>query len=194
MKHLKIALVCAFTALAIPAQAATVGLNLTTDNPDFADGRVNNGDTSSAGDFALTFENIQDGGARPRVTTLGMFLGSTPGSVNSVDLVFTIDTIIETYMIGVSSFLNTTFQLAGGNGTSGLNSMQTSGTFAFDMGSIPVFLAGETYTLTHTIFEDIADLRALHVSSPPPAAVPLPASLPLLLAGLGATAFLRRRS
>lgn len=195
MKLLKTALVCVFTALAIPAQATTVTLDLTNNAPAFSDGYVNNGDTLSAGDFSVTFKNVRtNGGNRSLVFDIGTLFGNNFHEIGSVDLIFNIDTIIDTYHI--LNIGNGGFRLSGGNGTSGLNSFGRGWANAFDMGTIPVFLAGETYTLTHTIAGSSIDaISALRLSSaPPPAAIPLPASLPLLLAGFGAVALLRRRT
>ncbi len=199
LKHLKIALVCAFTALALPAQAATVKLNLNRNSvPDFADTGVHNGDTARAGDFALTFQNIRvrDGSARGSVFSSGISLsGGFDNTIVTADLIFGTDTIITRYDLGFTNSGPATFQLSGVNGTSGLNSLASAGTSVFDMGTIPVFLAGVSYTLTHTVTTArTAQLRALYLASPPPAVIPLPTSLPLLLAGVGAVAILRRRT
>ncbi|WP_300060852.1 VPLPA-CTERM sorting domain-containing protein [uncultured Roseobacter sp.] len=192
MTLLKIALFCALTATALPAQSATVTLDLTDNAPAFADNSVNNGDTVRAGDFSLTFQNTQTRGGSVEVDAFGIYLGDIGWELLvSVDLVFGVDTIIDTYSIGLATS-SAEFQLSGANGTSGRNDIGSRGTFAFDMGTIPIFLAGETYTLTHNA--SFAMLRGFGLSSPPsPAAVPLPASLPLLLAGFGAIALLRRR-
>lgn len=197
MKLLKIALVCALTTLALPAQAATVKLGMTNSVPDFADSQLNNGDTTSAGGFSLTFQNTQANfSSYAAVSFVGIEFGNFAVQIASVDLIFGIDTIIDRYAPDPFFRPGDTagaFRLKGINGRSGLNSFASPR--AFDMGTIPVFLAGETYTLTHTLSgPNSATLTSLHVSSPPPpAVVPLPASLPLLLAGLGAVALLRRR-
>ncbi|MGZ2256104.1 VPLPA-CTERM sorting domain-containing protein [Roseobacter sp. A03A-229] len=197
MTRLNIAGLCALAILALPAQAATVTLDLTTNAPAFADGIVNNGDTVSAGEFSLTFQNVQPLGPRPATVLSNgvIFSRLVVGTLPSVELVFNIDTIIETYSVG-SSRGSSPFQISGVNGTSGPNSFGSDATFAFDMGTIPVFLAGETYTLTHSLGgPDSGTLSALGLSHPPSVtAVPLPASLPLLLAGFGAVALLRRRA
>lgn len=192
MKLLKIAFFCALTATALPAQSATVTLDLTDNAPAFADRYVNNGDTVSAGGFSLTFQNTQTLGGSAEVDVSGIYLGFIGRELLvSVDLVFGVDTIIDTYSIGIAT-RSDEFQLSGANGTSGRNEIGSRSTFAFDMGTIPVFLAGETYTLTHNA--GFASISAFGLSSPPsPAAVPLPASLPLLLAGFGAIGLLRRR-
>ncbi|MGZ2256105.1 VPLPA-CTERM sorting domain-containing protein [Roseobacter sp. A03A-229] len=194
MKQLITALFCAFAITVLPAQAATVTLDLTENAPDFADRSLNNGDTVSDGPFSLTFQNI-DANGRDEALLVGgsIILGRITGDLASVDLTFNIDTVIETYGIGVTD--PGTFQITGRNGTSGSNSLQKTGANTFDMGTIPVFRAGETYTLTHTVTgASLAELNALGLSHPPSVtAVPLPASLPLLLAGFGAIALLRRR-
>ncbi|MCV3272090.1 VPLPA-CTERM sorting domain-containing protein [Roseobacter sinensis] len=199
MKLLKIALVCAVAALTLPAQAATVTLDLRRDSvADFGDRYVNSGDSVSAGGFVLTFRNVViDSTSTGSVSRSGMHFSSYySNTIITLDLVFNIDTVIETYSMGyVENTGNETFQISGVNGTSGANSFGSRGTSQFDMGTIPVFLAGETYSLTHTVsgFRQFALLSGLELSSPPPAVIPLPASLPLLLAGFGAVAFLRRR-
>ena len=194
MKLLHTALFCALTALALPAQAATVTLDLTSNAPAFADERVNSGDTVSAGPFSLTFQSVQTLDNTPAFSlSLGMLLGNAEGFIASLDLIFNIDTVIETYGVGSGGQATGSFQISGPNGASGLNAFQTPGTNVFDMGTIPVFLAGETYTLTHDAA--VAFLDAFELSRPASVApVPLPASLPLLLAGFGAVALLRRRA
>lgn len=193
MKLLKIAFFCALAAIALPAQAATVTMDLTNTVPGFQDGFVNSGDTVRADGFSLTFRNIEANGfSYSKVDSDGTWFGlSAGGEITSVDLVFGVDTIIDTYSIGLATS-SAEFQLSGANGTSGRNDIGSRGTFAFDMGTISIFLAGETYTLTHNA--GFASISAFGLSSPPsPAAVPLPASLPLLLAGFGAIGLLRRR-
>ena len=194
MKLLHTALFCALTALALPAQAATVTLDLTSNAPAFADERVNSGDTVSAGPFSLTFQSVQTLDNTPAFSlSLGMLLGNAEGFIASLDLIFNIDTVIETYGVGSGGQATGSVQISGPNGASGLNAFQTPGTNVFDMGTIPVFLAGETYTLTHDAA--VAFLDAFELSRPASVApVPLPASLPLLLAGFGAVALLRRRA
>lgn len=200
MKLLKIALTCAFPALAIPAQAATVTLDLgRNDVADFGDTKLDNGDEASVGDFVLTFQNVRTrSDTQSSVSGSGIGMSSSFDNViTTVDLIFNIDTIIDSYNLGFTNTQGTIFQLSGPNGTSGLNSLQTRGISQFDMGSIPVFLAGESYALTHTVGGGkVAMLKSLQLSSPPPppAVVPLPASLPLLLAAFGAVALLRRRT
>ncbi|MGZ2256107.1 VPLPA-CTERM sorting domain-containing protein [Roseobacter sp. A03A-229] len=192
MKLLHTALFCALTAIALPAQAATVTLDLTRNAPAFSDSLLNNGDTVSNGPFSLTFQNLVANGSNwTWVDTDGVFFARSSISFTRVDLVFNIDTVIETYGSGDRG--NGTFQITGPNGTSGVNSFASGTANTFDMGTIPVFLAGETYTLTHDT--DRGYLDALGLSHPPSVtAVPLPASLPLLLAGFGAVALLRRRT
>ena len=197
MKLLQIALFCALTALALPAQAATVTLGLHPNVPTLGNQILTDGTTTSAGGFTLTFQSVvahqaTRGLVLPSGTTFGEW---HPFGIISVGLTFNTDTIIHSYDLGYSNATGDIFQISGVNGTSGRNDFGTEGTSRFDMGSIPVFLAGETYTLTHTIRGSghVAMLRGLQVSSPP-AVVPLPASLPLLLAGVGAVALLRRRT
>lgn len=193
MKFIKIALFCTLTALTLPAQAATVTLDLTGNVPNFADSQLNNGDTTTAGGFSLTFQNVQTQfGENAVVVGEGPVFGKIIiGAALSVDLVFSVDTVIDSYAIGIAGFSGEVFQLTGVNGVSGLNGLGSFGTSAFDMGTIPAFLAGEAYTLTHTV-SFFAIISAFGVSSPPPAVVPLPASLPFLLAGLGVLGILRR--
>ncbi|WP_195822746.1 VPLPA-CTERM sorting domain-containing protein [Roseobacter sp. MH60115] len=197
MKLLKIAFFCALAAIALPAQAATVTMDLTNTVPGFQDGFVNSGDTVRADGFSLTFRNIEANGfSYSKVDSDGTWFGlSAGGEITSVDLVFGVDTIVETYDIGFglgTGADTAAFQISGANGTSGLNSLDPGGTYAFDMGTIPVFLAGETYTLTNNAL--FATIAAFELSSPQsPSVVPLPASLPLLLAGFGAIGLLRRR-
>lgn len=198
MKLLKIALFCALTALAIPAQAATVTLDLgRNDVADFRDTKLNNGDRATAGDFVLTFQNVRTrSDTQSSVSSSGINISSSfDNTIMTVDLIFNIDTLIDTYNIGFTNTRGTTFQLSGVNGTSGLNSFGSPGPSLFDMGTIPVFLAGETYTLTHTVGGGkVALIKSFGLSNAPPAVIPLPASLPLLLAGLGVFGILRRRA
>ena len=198
MKLLQIALFCALTALALPAQAATVTLGLHPNVPTLGNQILTDGTTTSAGGFTLTFQSVV---ARDATRGLALPIGTIFGEwhafgIISVGLTFNTDTIIHSYDLGYSNATGHIFQISGVNGTSGRNDFGTEGISTFDMGTIPVFLAGETYTLTHTIRGslDVAMLRGLQVSSPPPPVVPLPASLPLLLAGVGAVALLRRRT
>ncbi|WP_299957177.1 PEP-CTERM sorting domain-containing protein [uncultured Roseobacter sp.] len=192
MKYLITALLCAFTTL--PAQAATVTLDLTSNAPAFADRSVDSGDTVSAVPFSLTVQSVQTLDNSPAFSlSSGLMLGRSIGFIVSLDLVFNIDTVIDTYGVSSASQGGGSFQISGSNGTSGLNAFQTPGTNVFEMGTIPVFLAGQTYTLTHDA--SVAFLNAFGLSSPPPVApVPVPASLPLLLAGFGTVALLRRRA
>ncbi|MGZ2256106.1 VPLPA-CTERM sorting domain-containing protein [Roseobacter sp. A03A-229] len=196
MKLLQIALFCALTALALPAKAATVTLGLHADVPTLGNQILTDGTTTSAGGFTLTFQSVvaQDA-TRGLALPIGTIFGEWHAfGIISVGLTFNTDTIIHSYDLGYSNATGDIFQISGVNGTSGRNDFGKTGVSTFDMGTIPVFLAGETYTLTHTIrgSRDVAMLRSLQVSSPP-AVVPLPASLPLLLAGVGAVALLRRR-
>ncbi|MEM9638969.1 MAG: VPLPA-CTERM sorting domain-containing protein, partial [Pseudomonadota bacterium] len=158
---------------------------------------LTDGTTTSAGGFTLTFKSVVARDAtRGLVLPSGTIFGEWHAfGIISVGLTFNTDTIIHNYDLGYSNATGHIFQISGVNGTSGRNDFGTEGRSTFDMGTIPVFLAGETYTLTHTIRGSghVAMLRGLQVSSPP-AVVPLPASLPLLLAGVGAVALLRRRT
>ncbi|WP_195822745.1 VPLPA-CTERM sorting domain-containing protein [Roseobacter sp. MH60115] len=200
MNLLRITLFCALTAAALPAHATTVTLDLRREAvPDFRDRYVNNGDSVSAGGFVLTFQDVNikstsTGSASRSGMSFNNFFDNT---IITLDVVFNIDTIIDTYDIGFTRNAgDKTFQLSGVNGTSGANSFGSRGMNKFDMGSIPFFKAGETYTFSHNVngFSQHSLLSGLGVSAAPsPAVVPLPASLPLLLVGFGAIGFLRRR-
>ncbi|MEM9638970.1 MAG: VPLPA-CTERM sorting domain-containing protein [Pseudomonadota bacterium] len=199
MKRLITALFCAFAITALPAQATTVTLDLTTNAPAFSDRFVNSGDTVSNGPFSLTFQNIDANGlSLAFVGPTGIDVNGSTGGITSVNLIFNIDTVIESYSLGLQASGGISggdfFHLSGRNGRSGANSLEVLGTSRFDMGSIPVFLAGETYTLTHNLLSyQRVNWNALGLSTPSVTPVPLPASLPLLLAGFGAVALLRRR-
>lgn len=200
MKLLETALFCVFAALALPAQAATVTLDLRQAAvADFADGFVDNGDKASTGDFVLTFQNVEvkDQGRGVASRSGINFNSAFTNTTIKVDLIFNIDTIIDMYSMGFTENAeNETFQLSGINGTSGLNSFGSQGTSLFDMGTIPVFLAGEAYSLTHTVSggNQFPLLGGFQLSIAPPAVIPLPAALPLMLLGLGALGILRRRT
>ncbi|WP_295888458.1 hypothetical protein [uncultured Thiohalocapsa sp.] len=176
----------AFLLAAGPAGAALVPLD--TSNPSFSDNELNNGDTATDGSIVLTFGDPLSvgGGDSINVDADGIFLDPI-GSVNGVSfsIVFNTDTLIDQYTVGHRNPGATGgFQLAGANGTSGLNDMGSVGTFTFDMGSIPYFAVGQTYTLTHTL-NNLSQLKAFNISEyTDPTPAPAPATALLLAGGL----------
>lgn len=210
---------------------AAVILNLDTQDPpegqtDFQDDFVQDGDRAVAGPFGITFRNIvtpvfpdPPGPADPPppggfVDEDGLVFGRT-GDVEivSVDLVFDIPTRILEYDIDfvgeavafdadVLGF-RSAFEISGPNGTSGRNFFDAVGRFAFDMGSIPIFLPGETYRLSHDIFdygqltgdpEEAGFDFVTQIDELVLATIPIPAPAALLLTALGALAAVRRRA
>ncbi|WP_156427663.1 hypothetical protein [Thiohalocapsa sp. ML1] len=184
-----------------PAGAALVPLD--NSNPDFNDNLLNNGDTATGGSIVLTFGNVLSayGGNAVGVDGDGIYLAGATSSygtaATSFSIVFDTDTLIDQYTVGYIQLGPTGgFQLAGANGTSGLNDMSTVGTFTFDMGSIPFFAAGQMYTLTHTIsgggfvLSELDSFNISEYSDPNPA--PAPATALLLAGGLLGLRTLRR--
>ncbi len=199
---LGVALALALTAS--QANALTVTMNLDDDLPpegqaDFADETLDNGDSAIAGPFSITFTNVvtSDGLPGAQVDSDGIFFGVDPFdfAVVSMDLVFGIDTVILSYDIDYVFLEDPTntaaFMLSGVNGDSGWNDFDAISDFGFDMGTIPVFLAGETYSLTHNVSGiDVSQIDELVLWSQ----VPLPGTgLSLLCALVGGAALSRRR-
>lgn len=112
-------------ALVLAAGAAVVPLD--TSNPSFSDEQLNDGDTATDGSIVLTFGDVLNlgGGNDVRVDGDGMFLGDDfPNRGVSFSIVFDTDTLIDQYTVGfLASGVTGGFQLAGANGTSGLNDM-----------------------------------------------------------------------
>ncbi|MEL6209677.1 MAG: hypothetical protein AAFR44_05740, partial [Pseudomonadota bacterium] len=177
-------------------------------------GFVNDGDRAVAGRYGVTFQNVNVnmpgfGGPVPPgggVDGDGIIFGRTGDlDVVSFDLFFDIETIILSYDIDFVGFEveeaaffgeRSSFQIAGPNGTSGENFFDETGNFAFDMGTIPVFLPGVAYTLTHTVpdfgapfggFDFVTQIDEFEVVF-----IPLPAPAFLLLGALGLLALRRR--
>ncbi|MEL6219364.1 MAG: hypothetical protein AAFR79_13000 [Pseudomonadota bacterium] len=207
--------------------APAVTLNLDTDDPpegqsDFQNtapgfppdiGFLENGDRAVAGDFGITFENVETPPNDPQppgggVDEDGIFFGRTGDlEVVSVDLIFDVPTVILSYDIDFvgdavafeAEFFDnrSSFQLSGPNGTSGQNFFDTEGDFSFDMGTIPFFAPGVAYTLTHTVpdfgpglagFDFITQIDEFEVT-----AVPLPMPAAMLLTGLALLGWRARR-
>lgn len=177
---------CAAALLLVAGPAAAALVPLGTTNPDFADGALNNGDTATDGSILLTFGNVVtgDGGDAAYVDSDGIGVTGT-GAYDQVAVSFTIifdtDTMIDEYTVAYPDDSTTGFQLAGANGTSGLNALSTSGSFAFNMGTIPYFAAGQAYTLTAP-GEEYGQIHSFNLSEAAPA--PVPATALLLACGL----------
>jgi hypothetical protein len=176
-----------------PAGAALVPLD--TSNPSFSDEELNDGDTATDGSIVLTFGDVLNvgGGNVVRVDADGIFLSDDFSNRGvSFSIVFDTDTLIDQYTVAYAETSTGGFQLAGANGTSGLNDMTTVGTFTFDMGGIPYFAAGQAYTLTHTL-NGLSQIKSFNISEytdPNPA--PAPATALLLAGGLLGLRTLRR--
>ena len=184
-----------------PAGAALVPLD--TSNPDFSDDRLNDGDTATDGSIVLTFGDVLalGSGNEVKVDEDGIYLADDnvdPLAAGSFSIVFDTNTLIDQYTVGFTQDSVTGgFQLAGANGTSGLNDMSSTGTFTFDMGSIPYLTAGQAYTLTHTLSTQapsgLSELKSFNISEGPTPA-PAPATALLLAGGLLGLRTLRRAS
>ncbi|MEO1679792.1 MAG: hypothetical protein AAFU80_16745 [Pseudomonadota bacterium] len=183
---------------AAPASAVTVNFD-SDDQPDFFDGFLNPGDQATDGGVTVTFSNIVpsngNGQNRARVDDDGLFFGTRTNRAYAVsfDLAFSRDVIITGYDIDFERSRGAAFVISGANGVSGSNTFSQTGNFAFDMGTIPVFLAGETYTLTHTGLtgNELSQIDEFEVEFVQP--IPLPAALPALAVAFGALALFRRR-
>lgn len=183
-------------ALGVFAPAHAVTLDWDLDVPDLSDGVVDDGDQSVNGGIAITFSNIigSDGGDFGNVDTDGIFFSNTGrfSEVSQLDITFDSNVIFEEYDIDFENARrNSGFVISGVNGTSGLNLWGRTGRFAFDMGTIPVFLAGEAYTLTHDLSgRRFSQIDEIVVSVAP---VPLPAGGLLLLGALATGGLVLRR-
>ena len=193
-----VAALMAAGTFAAPAQAAPLTLDLDdADVANFADGTVDDGDRAVVGPVSLTFSDVRtfNGSTGGFVDFDGIGFGREGSLVVSLGLTFGVDTVITGYDIDyndVRNDLDTFFRISGPNGVSGLNPLTRTGVYAFDMGTIPLFLAGETYVLTHDIpaGEGASQIDEFFVTAP----VPLPLPAGALLAGLGALALVRRRA
>lgn len=189
-------LVFVFTALSAPLASA---VTLDWDREELG-GSVRNGEQVTNGGITLTFSNIvtADGSPRGDVDGDGIFF-STDNRFNDVvqlDLTFNRNVIWDEYDIDFEQTgANRWFQVAGSNGTSGLNTWGTTGRFDFDMGSIPVFLAGVNYTLTHNVPNNPNNnrYRFSQIDEIVVTAVPVPASGVLLGSAIGLGYLVRRR-
>ncbi|MEM6760745.1 MAG: VPLPA-CTERM sorting domain-containing protein [Pseudomonadota bacterium] len=134
----------------------------------------------------------------------GLQLGGGGGSVVAFDLVVDTDVTLDSYALtDVFGFLGTPdFDILDGatllSEDNALSPRGASG-LSFDNGPIAL-TAGTTYSFdinntgsaVQTFLASI-DFSLTEPPRPTPGAVPLPAGLPLLLAGLGAFAWMRRR-
>ncbi len=146
----------------VPAYATTFTLTEST----FPDQYINNMDSVTADGITITFTDVEnyEGSSKVYVDGDGITLGTSGQSASSFDITFDQNVIIDQYTVGYRNSGTTgALTLAGSNGTSGSNDMSTTGTFSFDAGSIPVFVAGQAYTLTHTI-NGLSQLKMLEVS------------------------------
>lgn len=180
--------------------AATIDLDI-SDQSDFADGVLNAHDKAFDGGLTLTFTNIigSDGLPGSYIGSNGIYLSNDRHTFDAVsfDLVFSADTVLIGYDIDNERTRNGSFLISGSDGASGPNALYKTGRFAFDMGSLAYFAAGETYSLTHTGlgrrgFAAIDEFDYTLIESIP-ATVPAPPTAPLMLAGmLGVLSVVRR--
>lgn len=205
------------SALAFGASLAAAGtawaVTVPLDTRAFTDGSLDNNDfVVFGGGVTMTFANIVgDTGPSATVDFDGIFFGprSSPPfpnqGISSVDVVFSADVLINSYTVSfaVTPALETgTFSLSGSNGVTGANDASTVGTFAFDSGSVPVFQAGQTYSLSSFVTlpggsnpndpSDFFQLKEFDVTVRAEV-IPLPASVFLLMGALGGMALWGRR-
>jgi hypothetical protein len=152
------------------------------ETPSLLDG-LQDGDSVTSGGITVTFSNVvvSDGGPTGDVEDTGILFSGivdpTYTDVISVDLTFSHDVQISSYIIGgredisVGRFV----VLTGTNGMSAENTVPalsgsafTEVLLPFDPGSIPVFKAGQPYTLSHNLpndelSEELFNLEALFV-------------------------------
>jgi hypothetical protein len=191
-------------ALALSAgTASAVTMNLDYDffvdggQDDFFDEQLDEGDQAFAetGPISVTFSNIVTSSGAPsaNINTDGIFFSSDPSfnEVVSVDMVFSVDTIIDWVDIDFTlASSGAFFQISGANGTSGQIAVDQTDDVLFDMGTLDRFLAGETYTLTHNVTGyEYFQIDEFEVSFAP---IPVPLSAALLLGGLGTLVGVRR--
>jgi len=199
------ALAAASLCLAGAASAAPVTVNLDAfsfaggGQDDFADATLDEGDVAFAetGPLSITFSNliVSNGATEADIDFDGLFFSADTvfNEVLSVDLTFSITaTILSVDIDSTGADPGMTFQLSGVNGTSGAIPVDATGDIPFDMGTIPVFLAGQPYTLTHNLptasFGPYFQIDEFEISP-----VPLPAGGVLLIGGLFGLHLLRRR-
>ncbi|MEO0363550.1 MAG: VPLPA-CTERM sorting domain-containing protein [Pseudomonadota bacterium] len=200
--------------LAAPAHAVVANLQFDTGAPDLADRFLDEGDQSSDNGVTMTFFDlvVSDGSSSSLLDSDGIFFSTNADFDDIVQLSFSFDTDVIWFDYDVDfselafpdepfpfpgfpfdptpAFLSLEpffFQVAGSNGVSGPNELGPEGRFRFDMGSIPFFKAGETYTLTHNLGDLAVQIDEIDV-----VVTPLPASALMLLGGLGAFGLFRR--
>lgn len=171
----------------VPANAIT--LDWDSAIPAFSNEEVNDGDQSISNGISVTFSNIvgADGSDFGNVDSDGIYFSSDSRFSEVVQMSMTFNTNIVWVEYDIDferANPSSGFVVSGSNGTSGLNLWGNRGRFDFDMGTIPVFLAGETYTLTHNLTgRRFSQIDEIVVSVAP---VPLPMGGVLLLGAIGA--------
>jgi hypothetical protein len=175
------------------ADAATIDLD-SADQSDFFDGILNAGDVASDDGLTIVFSSVfgSDGLSGSYIGSNGIYLSNDTRTFDAVsfEMSFSVNTILTAYDIDRERTRNGAFSISGRSGASGLNALGRTGRFAFDMGTLAYFAAGETYTLTHSGlgrrgFAAIDEFDFTIVESAL-AAVPLPPTAPLALVGLWA--------
>ena len=168
------ALVYSFT------QAYAVTIVMDDSAPDFDDGYLNNSDTVTGGGVTVTFTNVIAGGGGDAVQVDGDGIFFGLGGLlraTSFDMTFDQNVTIDQYTIGyLQDYTGGGFTLTGSNGTSANNSMGPSiGTFTFNAGTIPVFLAAQAYGVTHDLTAGgvLSQLKSIEVTL----GAPLPVEL-----------------
>ncbi len=113
--------------------------------------------------------------------------------IDTFDISFTKDVTIDQFVIDYAESNGSVgFSISGSNGTSAFLDISNPGTYSFNSGSIPQFLASQNYTFNFTATGDrlsqIAQLHFTEVSN-----VPVPAAVWLFASGLIGFLGMRKR-
>lgn len=173
----------------LPAHAGWMWL--TNASPSLSNG-LQAGDSVTDGTLTLTFTNVVasvGGASSVAVDANGIWASDDwSNSLGSIGIIFDLNATIADYSaIHAYAYVSTpTFVISGANGTTGSMSLSAPGITAFDMGTIPVFKAGEIYTLSASFGQIyLTYLNGLNVSVvADTAAAPIPSTLLLLCVGV----------